>query len=202
VVALGDSLTDGRGSGYGANARYPDFLAARLAKRRSDPLVVNAGITGDVLRSASAGPTGTSALGRLKEDVLSQPNLQAVIVEDGINDLRNKPSLGAARMIGAYKRLRRELVNQSVNPMFATLAPTGGDPFTGKWVNPRRKRVNAWIRSLPQGEQVDFDRILRGRAHPERLRAAYDSGDHLHPNAAGYSAMARVIRLGALLGNP
>lgn len=35
---------------------------------------------------------------------------------------------------------------------------------------------------------------------PERLNPAYDSGDHLHPNAAGYRAMAAAVDLDALLG--
>jgi lysophospholipase L1-like esterase len=31
--------------------------------------------------------------------------------------------------------------------------------------------------------------------------AAYDAGDHLHPNDAGYVAMANSIDLDKLLGN-
>jgi lysophospholipase L1-like esterase len=201
VVALGDSLTDGHSSGYNANARYPDLLAARVAARRPAPLVVNAGITGDVLRPASAAPGGTSALARLETDVLEFPAVKAVLVEEGINDLRGRPSLGARKMIAAFKRLRRRLRARHIRVAFATLGPTGGDPFTGDWVEPRRERINAWIRGLPAAERVDFDRSLRDPEDPLRLRPAYDSGDHLHPNAAGYAAMARAVRLERLLGH-
>ena len=42
---------------------------------------------------------------------------------------------------------------------------------------------------------IDFDTVARDPAHPDRLRPAYDSGDHLHPSAAGYKAMADAIPL-------
>ena len=54
VVTLGNSLTDGLYSGDGAEARYPDVLAGRGATKRLDALVVNAGVTSDVLRRESA----------------------------------------------------------------------------------------------------------------------------------------------------
>lgn len=47
---------------------------------------------------------------------------------------------------------------------------------------------------------VDFDRLLRDEARPTRLRAEFDSGDHLHPSDAGYRAMAESIDLHDLLG--
>jgi hypothetical protein len=40
---------------------------------------------------------------------------------------------------------------------------------------------------------IDFDAALRDPARPTRLLPAFDSGDHCHPNDAGYAAMARVI---------
>jgi lysophospholipase L1-like esterase len=42
---------------------------------------------------------------------------------------------------------------------------------------------------------VDVDLVLRDPSRPTRLRPAYDSGDHLHPNDAGYAAMAQAIPL-------
>jgi lysophospholipase L1-like esterase len=201
VVTLGDSLTDGLRSGDGAEARYPDVLAGRDVAKRSDALIVNAGVTNDVLRRKSALGGGTSAVARLKADALEQPNLRAVVVEDGMNDLRGNPELTGRTMITAYSGLIHTLRRHHVRFMLATLTPTGGDPFTGGWVEPRRERINAWIRRLPMRERVDFDRILRDPAEPLRLRPAYDSGDHLHPNAAGYAVMARGVRLNRLVGH-
>jgi lysophospholipase L1-like esterase len=42
---------------------------------------------------------------------------------------------------------------------------------------------------------IDFDAALRDPSDPQRLRAAYDSGDHLHPNDAGMAAMAAAVPL-------
>ena len=201
IVTLGNSLTDGFHSGVGADARYPDVLAGRPAATSRNALVVNAGVTSDVLRRKSAAANGTSAMARLRSDVLGQPNLQAVVVEEGINDLRGNADVTAPMVIAAYKRLIGILARHHVRCMLATLSPTGGDPYTGPWVEPRRERINAWIRRLPPSERVDFDSILRDPADPMRLRAKYDSGDHLHPSAAGYAAMARGVRLGRLLGH-
>jgi lysophospholipase L1-like esterase len=59
-----------------------------------------------------------------------------------------------------------------------------------------RQAVNHWIRtSRAYDAVIDFDKAIRDPAHPARLRPAYDSGDNLHPNDAGYQAMANVIDL-------
>jgi peptidoglycan/xylan/chitin deacetylase (PgdA/CDA1 family) len=45
---------------------------------------------------------------------------------------------------------------------------------------------------------VDFDAVLRDPARPDHLRAAFDSGDGLHPSLAGYRALAAAVPLEAL----
>jgi lysophospholipase L1-like esterase len=45
---------------------------------------------------------------------------------------------------------------------------------------------------------IDFDKAVRDPADPHLLLGAYDSGDHLHPNDAGYRAMAEAINLALL----
>ena len=42
---------------------------------------------------------------------------------------------------------------------------------------------------------IDFDAVIRDPKRPAYIRADYDSGDHLHPNDAGYKAMAESIDL-------
>jgi len=53
-----------------------------------------------------------------------------------------------------------------------------------------------WIRTSKAYDAViDLDKVLRDPAHPTRIQPAYDSGDHAHPNDAGYRAMAEAIDL-------
>jgi lysophospholipase L1-like esterase len=59
-----------------------------------------------------------------------------------------------------------------------------------------RLAVNNWI--LTSGAfdaTVDFDRVVRDPANPKQLNPAYNNGDRLHPNDAGYKAMAEAIDL-------
>ena len=75
----------------------------------------------------------------------------------------------------------------------ATILPyTGSDDYhPGPSNEADRQAVNQWIRTPGHfDEVVDFDKVIRDPAHPERMLPAYDSGDHLHPSPAGYSAMA------------
>jgi lysophospholipase L1-like esterase len=52
--------------------------------------------------------------------------------------------------------------------------------------------VNAWIRGHFDAV-LDFDRVARDPSSPSRLLPAYDVGDHLHLNPAGYRALASSI---------
>jgi lysophospholipase L1-like esterase len=46
---------------------------------------------------------------------------------------------------------------------------------------------------------IDFAKALADPGHPLRMDPAFDSGDHLHPNGAGYRAMAAAVSLRMLL---
>jgi lysophospholipase L1-like esterase len=62
-----------------------------------------------------------------------------------------------------------------------------------------RQKVNAWIRTSGAFDGViDFDKATRDPADPARLLPAYDA-DHLHPNDAGYQAMANAVNLSEIL---
>ena len=64
------------------------------------------------------------------------------------------------------------------------------------WCEATRQAVNAWIRTNTEADGViDFDAVMRDPAEPLKLAAAYDSGDHLHPNDAGFRTMADAIDL-------
>ena len=60
----------------------------------------------------------------------------------------------------------------------------------------KRQAVNQWIRTSKAYDAViDFDKAIRDPGNPAAMRPAYDSGDNLHPNDAGYQAMADAIDL-------
>ena len=57
--------------------------------------------------------------------------------------------------------------------------------------------MNQWIRTGKGCDAVvDFDSVVRDPAQPSKVKAEFDVGDHLHPNAAGYEAMANSVDLG------
>jgi lysophospholipase L1-like esterase len=61
------------------------------------------------------------------------------------------------------------------------------------------RQVNAWLRTSRAFDGVvDFDQAVRDPANPRAFLPAYDSGDHLHPDDAGYQAMADAVQLSAL----
>lgn len=211
VVALGDSITDGNGSTPGADRRWPDFLARRLAPR--GVAVLNAGISGNRLLRPGM---GDSALARLDRDVLQQPGVRAVIVMLGTNDIGWPGAAFAPRerlpdaseIANGLRQLVEQAHLRGVRVIGATLTPfedaLKGTPLEGHYSPAKealRRSVNDWIRHSGAFDAVvDFDRLLRDPAHPTRLRAEFDSGDHLHPNDAGYRALAESIDLRDVLG--
>lgn len=211
VVAFGDSITDGDGATMDADARWPDFLAQRLAPR--DVAVLNAGISGArVLRDKM----GVNALARFQRDVLAQPGTRTVIVLMGINDISWKDtplalsdeSTTAQGLIAGYQQLiaraharRVRIIGTTLTPFEGALEDTPMRGYYGAGKERVRQQVNDWIRHSGAFDAViDFDAILRDPKHPTRLLPAYDSGDHLHPGDAGNRVMAEAIDLHALLG--
>jgi lysophospholipase L1-like esterase len=212
VVVIGDSITDGVGSTNDRSRRWPDLLAERL---QADPAlasiaVVNSGIAGNrLLNDASAPFVGPSILTRLERDVLSKPNVRWVVVLTGSNDISAsdmldtpKDKVSAQQIIAGLQQLIARAHAKGVKVYGATLLPKAGvgKPFIHTpEAQAKRNEVNAWIRSSGAFDAVaDFDRLMGDPTRPDHLAARYDSGDHLHPNEAGFAAMAAAIDLRAL----
>jgi lysophospholipase L1-like esterase len=207
VVALGDSITDGVNSSVGGNDRWPDDLARRLGAVASPTLsVADEGIGGNRLLTASR-CCGASAQARFARDALDQSGVRDVIVLEGINDIglsvgprHSDTGLTPARIIAGYRDLIAQAHARGVRIFGATLLPYQGAGYYSPAGEAIREAVNAWIRTSGAFDGViDFDAVMRDPANPLRLNPAYDSGDRLHPNDAGYQAMADAINLDMLL---
>jgi lysophospholipase L1-like esterase len=195
IVALGDSITDGFNSTVDANRRWPDRLAERLAASGSNAGVVDAGIGENRLLYDIVGP---SALSRFNRDVVATPGVRFLTVLLGINDillgsLYPNEAVTAQQIIGGYGQLIARAHGSGIRIYGATLTPFDG---AGTADEAERQAVNAWIRTSGKFDAViDFDSVVRDPSNPSRILPAFDSGDHLHPNDAGYKAMADSINL-------
>jgi lysophospholipase L1-like esterase len=205
VVTLGDSITDGARSTSETNHSWPALLAARLAanKKTANVGVANMGIGGNrVLRDGS----GASALARFDRDVLSQPGVKWVTLMEGINDIGRMATVPAEavtadELIGAYKQLIEQAHAHGVQVIGCTLTPYEGAGYSREDGEAVRAAVNAWIRTSGAFDTVvDFEAATRDAANPKRIRAEFDPGDHLHPNDAGYQAMADAFDLAIFAG--
>ena len=202
IVTIGNSITDGFRSTPDSNSRWPDVLARRLLSSSEPPkAVVNAGISGNRVLAPVAGP---SALSRFDRDVLMQPGVTHVILLEAINDLSRgtgsadpRDTVSAQDIIAGYQQLITRAHERGLVIFGATLTPVGGmnRPTTAA-VDTKRRAVNDWIRTSRAFDGViDFEAATRDPSQPDRFLPAYDSGDHLHPNDAGYKAMGDAIDL-------
>ena len=198
IVTLGDSITDGLHSTADSNKRWPDRLAERLHRQKggSKVAVLNAGISGNRILHDKE---GTSASARLDRDVLAQSGVRYLIVLEGINDIGFPGSPAAGEIIAGHVQIVARAHAMGLKVYGGTLTPfhafLPGLSYSSDG-EAKRQAVNHWIRTSKAYDAViDFDKVLRDPRNPATLRPAYDSGDNLHPNDAGYQAMADAIDL-------
>ena len=155
--------------------------------------MTNEGISGNEITADGA---GVSAQARLDRDVLAQPGARTVIFVEGINDIGNGVATSAAQLIAADEQIIARTRAEGLRILGGTLVPFGGAGYYSPQKETVRAALNAWIRTSGAFDGVvDFDAALRNPADPTTMLPAYDSGDHLHPNDAGYQAMANAVNL-------
>ncbi|MCD2324860.1 SGNH/GDSL hydrolase family protein [Sphingomonas sp. IC-56] len=207
VVAVGDSITDGYGVAPDTNTRWTDVFAARLRGEVATRSigVVNAGIGGNRILLDGSGP---NLLARFDRDVIARSGVRWAILLEGVNDLgtltRDAPASPqehaalVTRMTQAYTQLVARAHAHGIKVIGGTIMPFGGNDYyhPEPELEAARQAVNHFIRTSGAFDAViDFDKIMRDPARPDRLNPAYDSGDHLHPSIAGYRAMGEAVPL-------
>jgi lysophospholipase L1-like esterase len=212
IVAFGDSITDGTASTLNGDDRWPNALSRRLHAAYGNRVsVVNAGIGGNrVLGPAeysAAQPFagGPSAGQRLERDVIGLSGVSAVIWLEGINDL------GANATAEAIESGIKEIVGRlragipGVRLMGATVVSALGNTSAthgSEQEDRKRQALNQFIRNSGVFDGVaEFDQATvdpqTGGMRPEFVPDSTIGGlgDKLHPNRAGYMAMAAAIDL-------
>lgn len=197
IVCFGDSITDGNGSTVDGHNRWPDVLRNRLAAlpASQSKSVVNEGISGNqiILYPGLNPPTSPTALDRMERDVLSRAGVTHVIFFEGSNDLARGATFEQITdgLTQVYQRAR----DAGLKIIGATVIPRHNAAWLPAY-NPVRHAVNDWIRSHPDLDAVlDFDALLKDPVNPDLINPLYDSGDHIHPNPAGYAVMGESIDL-------
>jgi len=200
LVVLGNSITDGRGSGTNRQDRWPDELERRLQSNTGTQQVaiLNQGIGGNCVLGACLGP---SAISRFKRDVMNQNGVRWLIILEGINDIGGahgeQSSANVAQgLITAYGQMIDSAHTKGILVYGATLLPFGDSFYDSPDHQNAWQTVNDWIRNSGHFDAViDFAKAMCDPANPLKLLPEADSGDHLHPSETGYKLMAEAVDL-------
>jgi lysophospholipase L1-like esterase len=209
---------DGDGSTLDADANWPSDFARRIAATHdaSKLAIVNEGVIGNRLLAdcffLAVGCLSVSALARFDRDALAIPGVTHIVLLEGVNDigfpgatLGNQlladaaAAPGTADLIGAYMQLISRAHARGVKLIAATIMPFEGVEVPGYYSESKeavRQALNKWIRTSGAFDGlIDFDAVLRDPNHPTQLLLKFASLDHLHPDDAGYRALADSIDL-------
>ena len=185
VVAIGDSITDTGGTPADTDTRWPDYLA-----RRSGLAVINEGISGNQVMADLGANGGPSLQHRWAHDALGVTGVRAIIDAAGINDLR--AGVSATALESAQASLVASAHAAGLRILLTTITPCTGASLCTSAVETQRQAYNGWVRGGSSGADGDPDFDAAVGAGPA-LAGMYDSGDHIHPNAAGMLAMASTV---------
>jgi lysophospholipase L1-like esterase len=172
-----------------------------LAARLRDPrlAILNQAAGGNRVLHDGLGP---NVLARFDRDVLGVSGAAWVLVFEGVNDIGTAEATEAGQLraitalTGAYRQIVQRGHAQNLRVYGATITPFGGNASyddAGGLRERARVAVNGVIRGGVFDGYADFAAAVADPAAPSRLNPAFDVGDHLHLNPAGYSALAAAV---------
>jgi lysophospholipase L1-like esterase len=200
VAILGNSITDGRGSGTNKQNRWPDILSERLLENSAtrQVAVLNLGIGGNCVLRSCLGP---SALDRFDRDILQQQKVHWLIIFEGINDIGQTQDSTAAMqvaddLIDAYSQMIDKAHAKGIVVYGATLMPINKSFYYTSFHEVARSTVNEWIRTSGRFDAViDFDKAMQNPEDTITLLPDVHMGDFLHPNETGHKLMGEAVDL-------
>jgi lysophospholipase L1-like esterase len=217
VVALGDSITDGKCSTRDDLSglqvpdlyqRWTDLLAIRFSQSHGEEQsksIVNEGIAGNTVFGGGNGPP---ALVRLENDALFREGVTHVIFFDGTNDIADEitinhadPTTLTANLVTADQLAIDRAHEMGVKIVGVTILPRGAQRAWSAPMETVRAALNDWIRHKANFDGIiDFDAVMTDGATSAipaiQTKWLCRDNDGVHPNADGYAKMASVIDLG------
>jgi hypothetical protein len=155
---------------------------------------------------------GVSLLARLDRDILAEPNVGTVIIDEGLEDLLQGAggTLTAGNLADAYQALEGQLNAFGINVIIAALTPcagyvnsTAGDSCsTGTAsVDAGRQDVNSTAISSTPFCYADFNAAVSTGASPETLAAGDNAGDAVNLTLSGPSSGYAALTPAVFSGN-
>jgi lysophospholipase L1-like esterase len=200
VAIIGNSITDGRGSGTNKQNRWPDILSERLVANPSTANigVLNMGVGGNCVLKNCLGP---AAVDRFNRDVLERSGVKWVIIFEAVNDLGGTPdSITAMKVVDdlivAYTSMIEKAHAKKMKVYGATITPFGKSFYYQSYREVARQKLNEWIRTSGKFDKViDFDLSVRNPEDTMTLLPDIHTGDFLHLNEDGYKKMGESVNL-------
>lgn len=181
VLCIGDSITggtDGAGSGLVQNYAWGNRAQENLRTRGVNANFINYGYGG-------IQTTVYSDYGKLAVD-RHNPSI-AIYSVFSPNDGNPNNQTYVNTVMATAADFASYCTARGVLPIYSFLAPGTYSASEDGW----RKTIISTAKA--SGVRVmNLNAVIGDGATPERFQAAYDSGDTIHPNAAGYIAQAPV----------
>jgi lysophospholipase L1-like esterase len=185
VFAMGDSITAGNGTQSPLQLGSTQYLpwVGLLSNQRMTPI------------GFAAGPgitTATILSTHLPTVLAASPRPAACFVQGGTNDAGSFASVPLATTIANLTSIYQQLMGAGILPILLTNPPRTDSPSGARAA---LGKINDWIVRYASANGLPLVDLWTGLVDPTTggYLAAYDSGDGIHPNAAGAKQMGVLI---------